>query len=42
MAAAESAWRSSLAQTTIADLAATVAELVRDEDEVAVRSWLSA
>jgi Rrf2 family protein len=42
MAAAERAWRESLAQTTIADLAATVAELVSDDDEVAVRSWLSA
>jgi len=42
MAAAESAWRSSLTQTTIADLAATVAELVSDDDEIAVRNWLSA
>jgi len=42
MAGAERAWRASLAQTTIADLAATVAELVSDDDEVTVRNWLSA
>jgi len=42
MASAERAWRESLAQTTIADLAASVAELVSEDDEVAVRSWLSA
>jgi len=42
MAAAESAWRGSLAGVTIADLAATVATLVRDEDEAAVRTWLTA
>lgn len=42
MAAAESAWRDSLASVTIADLAATVAGLVNSETDMATRAWLTA
>ena len=42
MAAAESAWRTSLAGVAIADLGATVAKLVSAEDAAAARTWLTA
>lgn len=42
MAAAETAWRASLASVTIADLAAKVAKSVSSDDAAAVRTWLSA
>jgi Rrf2 family protein len=41
MAGAEAAWRASLASTTIADLAASVAKSTSAEDAVAVQAWLA-
>jgi Rrf2 family protein len=41
MAEAEAAWRSALAAVTIADLAASVAEVVPAERAAKVRAWLS-
>ncbi|GAA0607410.1 Rrf2 family transcriptional regulator [Sporichthya brevicatena] len=41
MAQAEQAWRDSLAATTIADLAAAVAEIVPPDEARAARAWLS-
>ena len=42
MAAAEGAWRESLASVTIADLASTVAKLVSPDAAEAARTWLTA
>ncbi len=41
MAKAEQAWRDSLAATTIADLAASLADIVTPDEARAVREWLA-